>query len=104
MDSDTGLATFKNKPMGTVTFKIGGVNYPLTPSQYLIPSQQYNDWGLPPGINAKIGPLVISSSNGVALCLGSYYSWIPNGGVSASDVNFIIGQKFLENYVSYYFL
>lgn len=50
-DRKSGLAAFNKKPTGTITFKIGGVNYPLTPSQYLIPTQQYTYWGLRSGNN-----------------------------------------------------
>lgn len=31
-----------------------------------------------------------------------YYAWINDGGASAANVNFIIGQKFLESYYSVY--
>ena len=51
----------------------------MTPSQYLVPTNQYSNFGL--------------SS-------GKYYSWITDGG--SSGVNTIIGQKFLENYYSVY--
>ncbi|KAF7321184.1 Aspartic protease [Mycena chlorophos] len=44
---------------------------------YTFPQAQYAVWGLPSG---------------------KYYSFITAGGTSAADVNFIIGQKFLENY------
>jgi len=74
-DSSTGLARFSKEPTGTVGFTIGGVSYTLTPSQYLIPSAQYSNFGL----NSEY-----------------YYSWIGSGG--SSGVDFIIGQKFLENY------
>ncbi|KAF7981762.1 hypothetical protein HWV62_31825 [Athelia sp. TMB] len=76
-DSSTGLAKFTTKPTGTFSFTIGGTTFPLTPAQYLIPSAQYANFG-------------ISGS--------AYYSWINDGG--SSGVDFIIGQKFLENYYS----
>ena len=69
----------------------------MTPDQYLVPNAQYASWGIPSG---------------------KYYSWISSvsciilsdtekrtekcflqGG--SSGVNFILGQKFLENYVSF---
>ncbi|KZP09518.1 acid protease [Athelia psychrophila] len=76
-DSTTGLAKFTTKPTGTFSFTIGGQKLTLSPAQYLVPTAQY-------------------SNNGIS---GSaYYSWIGDGG--ASGVDFIIGQKFLENYYS----
>ena len=54
-DPSSGLAEFSTEPTGTVTFKFGSTGYPLTPSQYLIPSAQYGNFGL-------------SGSN--------YYSWV----------------------------
>ncbi|KAF8317955.1 putative aspartic protease [Clavulina sp. PMI_390] len=80
-DSYSGFARFSTKPTGNFIMKIGLVNYPLTPAQYLVPLAQYAHFGL-------------SSSY--------YYSWINNGGTNAANVNFIIGQKFLENYYSVY--
>ncbi|KAF8317927.1 acid protease [Clavulina sp. PMI_390] len=79
IDSTTGFLRFSTQPTSTFTINIGGVAFPLTPSQYLVPSAQYADWGL----STKF-----------------FYSWINNGGSVAADVNFIIGQKFLENYYS----
>jgi len=76
-DSTTGLAKFTTKPTGTFSFTIGGTKFALTPAQYLVPTAQYSNFG-------------ISGS--------SYYSWINDGG--SSGVDFIIGQKFLENYYS----
>ncbi|KAF7981782.1 hypothetical protein HWV62_31865 [Athelia sp. TMB] len=76
-DSSTGLAKFTTKPTGTFSFTIGGTTFPLTPAQYLIPTAQYSNFGI--------------SGSG-------YYSWINDGG--SSGVDFIIGQKFLENYYS----
>lgn len=76
-DSSTGLAKFTKKPTGTFSFTIGGTVLSLTPAQYLIPTAQYSNFG-------------ISGS--------AYYSWINDGG--SSGVDFIIGQKFLENYYS----
>ncbi|KAF7321189.1 Aspartic protease [Mycena chlorophos] len=78
-DSSSGLLSWSSLPTGNFGFTIGGVSYTLTPAQYTIPQAQYSVWGL--------------SS-------GKYYSWISAGGTSAADVNFIIGQKFLENYYS----
>ncbi|KAF8317958.1 putative aspartic protease [Clavulina sp. PMI_390] len=78
-DSSTGLARFKTKPTSNFTIKIGSVSYALTPAQYLVPTAQYSYYGL-------------SSSYS--------YAWINDGGSTAADVNFIIGQKFLENYYS----
>jgi len=43
---------------------------------------------------------VLPYSSHFGLTPGLYYSWINDGG--ATDVNFIIGQKFLENYYSVY--
>lgn len=76
-DSSTGLAKFTTKPTGTFSFTIGGTVLTLTPAQYLVPTAQYSNFGI--------------SGSG-------YYSWINDGG--SSGVDFIIGQKFLENYYS----
>ena len=62
---------------------IGGVARTLTPAQYLVPTAQYSVFGL---------------------TSGKFYAWINDGGSVAADVNFIIGQKFLENYVCHFFL
>jgi hypothetical protein len=78
-DSNTGLAKFTKKPTGTFAFTIGGTSFTLSPAQYLVPAAQASNFGVP--------------SSG-------YYSYIGDGG--ASSVNFIIGQKFLENYYSVY--
>ncbi|KAJ6472484.1 aspartic peptidase domain-containing protein [Mycena sanguinolenta] len=80
-DSSTGLASWTTLPTANFAFTIGGVSFSLTPSQFTIPTAQYDVWGL--------------SS-------GKFYGWIAAGGTSASDLNFIIGQKFLENYYSVY--
>lgn len=76
-DSQSGLASFSTKPTKNFNIKFGSTTYALTPSQYLVPTAQYSEYGL--------------SS-------GKYYSWINDGG--SSGVNTIIGQKFLENYYS----
>lgn len=74
-DSTTGLVRFTSKPSGSLTFTIGGTDLALTPSQYLVPTDQYSNFGI--------------SGN-------DFYAWISDGG--DSSVDFIIGQKFLENY------
>ncbi|KAF8315705.1 acid protease, partial [Clavulina sp. PMI_390] len=78
-DSTEGIPRYSTAPTGTFTITIGSVAYPLTPAQYLIPTAQLADWGL----STKYS-----------------WSWIADGGSVAADVNFIIGQKFLENYYS----
>jgi hypothetical protein len=42
----------------------------------------------------------VTHSSYFGLPQGYYYSWINDGG--SSNINFIIGQKFLENYYSVY--
>ncbi|KAF7981185.1 hypothetical protein HWV62_34495 [Athelia sp. TMB] len=74
-DSSTGLAIYKTEPTANFSFTIGGTVLSLTPAEYLIPKAQYTVWGLTGS---------------------SYYSWISSGG--SSGVDFIIGQKFIENY------
>ncbi|KAF8180911.1 aspartic peptidase domain-containing protein [Mycena galopus ATCC 62051] len=79
-DASTGFASWTTFPTENLAFTIGGVPFTLTPSQYVIPTTQYALWGLRSG---------------------KYYGWIVNGGaVNAANINFIIGQKFLENYMS----
>jgi hypothetical protein len=78
-DSSSGLAMFTKKPTSNFGIKFGSTTYTLTPGQYLVPTAQYSNYGL---------------------TSGTYYAWINDGG--SSDVNTIIGQKFLENYYSVY--
>lgn len=69
------MAIYTKEPTSNFSFTIGGAVLTLTPAQYLIPTAQYSEFGL----------------------IGSdYYSWINDGG--SSGVDFIIGQKFIENY------
>jgi hypothetical protein len=78
------------------TIKLGSVSYPLTPAQYLVPSAQYAVFGLShPYYYSWVYPLFSTP-----LRMHSYLvTQINDGGSSAGNVNFIIGQKFLENYV-----
>lgn len=76
-DNSSGLASFSTEPTSDFGITFGSTTYTLTPSQYLIPSDQYSYYGLDSG---------------------KYYSWISDGGSSGVDT--IIGQKFLENYYS----
>ncbi|KAF7373031.1 Acid protease [Mycena sanguinolenta] len=79
-DVSTGVASWSTLPKANLVFTIGGVSFSLTPSQFTIPAAQYADWGLP---------------------AGKFYGWISNGGsLATGGINFIIGQKFLENYYS----
>ncbi|KAM0547771.1 hypothetical protein ACHAPJ_010232 [Fusarium lateritium] len=78
-DSSSGLAAFTTKPTANFGIKFGSTTYTLTPAQYLVPTAQYNTWGL---------------------ASGKYYAWVNDGG--SSGVNTIIGQKFLEQYYSVY--
>ncbi|KAF7980973.1 hypothetical protein HWV62_35772 [Athelia sp. TMB] len=78
-DIFSGLAKFDTKPTQTFSFTIGGKDFDLTPDQYLVPTAQYDNLGL-------------SGS--------ASYSYIGDGG--SKDVDFTIGQKFLENYYSVY--
>jgi hypothetical protein len=57
---------------------IANTPFALTPDQYLVPSDQYQIFGL----NSTL-----------------YYAWIGDGG-GLGSVNFIIGQKVLEYLVS----
>ncbi|KAJ6563812.1 aspartic peptidase domain-containing protein [Mycena capillaripes] len=78
-DATTGLASWTTEPTSNFAFNIGGVSRTLTPTQFLIPKAQYTVFGL----------------------TGSkFFGWIADGGSTAADINFIIGQKFLENYYS----
>lgn len=77
-DSSSNMASFSSAPTENFTFDFGSP-FTLTPDQYLVPQDQYSEFGL--------------SS-------GKYYAWINDGGSSGVDT--IIGQKFLENYYSVY--
>ncbi|KAF8177288.1 putative cathepsin E [Mycena galopus ATCC 62051] len=78
-DSVTGLASWTTLPTANFAFTIGGVSFALTPAQFTIPTAQYDVWGL---------------------ASGKFYGWIAAGGTEADELNFIVGQKFLENYYS----
>ncbi|KAF7338863.1 Aspartic protease [Mycena sanguinolenta] len=78
-DATTGLASWTTLPKANFAFTIGGVSLTLTPAQFTVPTAQYADFGL---------------------ATGKFYGWIADGGSVAADINFIIGQKFLENYYS----
>lgn len=78
-DSSSGLAIFTTKPTANFGITFGSTTYSLTPAQYLVPTAQYDNFGL---------------------STGKYYAWVNDGGTSG--VNTIIGQKFLENYFSVY--
>ncbi|CAO3668781.1 unnamed protein product [Umbelopsis vinacea] len=80
-DSTTGLVVVPASSysgLQNVVFTIGGTQFTLTPSEYILPQAQVSDWG------------------GVA---GTYYSLIGDAGTE-SGLDFILGQKFLENYYS----
>jgi hypothetical protein len=63
-----------------IVFTIGGKAFTLTPSQYILPQDQVSNWG----------------GN-----TGTYYSLIGDLG-TGNGLDFILGQKFLENYYSVY--
>ncbi|KAF9340809.1 hypothetical protein BGX26_008867 [Mortierella sp. AD094] len=63
-----------------ITFTIGGKPFSLTPQQYVIPQNQYSNWGLTKGV---------------------HYTYLSTLGFEAG-LDAIIGQKFLENYYSVY--
>ncbi|KAJ7478004.1 putative cathepsin E [Mycena galericulata] len=77
LDSDSGLVKFTKKPTSDFSFVVGGTTYTLTPTQYLIPSAQYSNWG-------------ISGSD--------FYTFINDGG--STSPNTILGQTFLEFFYS----
>jgi hypothetical protein len=76
-DASTGFATWTKAPTANFAFKINGVSFALTPSQFTIPAAQLANFGLP---------------------TNKIFGWIVDGGSDAADINFIIGQKFLENF------
>ncbi|KAF7370123.1 Acid protease [Mycena sanguinolenta] len=80
-DPETGLLTWTALPTANLEFNIGGVAFTLTPSQFTIPAAQYANFGLAPG---------------------KFYGWISDGGNVTANINFVFGQKFLENYYSVY--
>ncbi|KAI8065613.1 aspartic proteinase [Gongronella butleri] len=82
-DSNTGLVVIPASSYSTlqnISFTIGGKAFTLTPAQYILPQAQVSAWG------------------GTA---GKYYSLIGDLGTGAG-LDFILGQKFLENYYSIY--
>ncbi|GAB5586440.1 hypothetical protein Unana1_01340 [Umbelopsis nana] len=82
-DSTTGLVVIPSSSYSSlknVVFTIGGKTFTLTPSQYILPQDQVTNWG----------------GN-----VGTYYSLIGDLG-TGNGLDFILGQKFLENYYSVY--
>nr|GAT55366.1 aspartic protease [Mycena chlorophos] len=77
-DSSSGLVKFTKKPTADFTFSVGGTTYTLTPAQYLIAQDQYENWG-------------ISSD-------ADFFTFINDGGSEAP--NTILGMSFLEFYYS----
>jgi Eukaryotic aspartyl protease len=83
LDSTTGLVVIPSSSyssLKSITFTIGGTAFTLTPAEYILPQAQVSAWG------------------GTA---GKYYSLIGDLGTE-SGLDFILGQKFLENYYSVY--
>ncbi|KAG8694113.1 hypothetical protein FRC09_010053 [Ceratobasidium sp. 395] len=80
IDRWSGLPTFSSKPTQNITLVIANRSFTLTPEQYLVPPARYSIFGL----------------NSV-----QWYAWFADGG-GAGGVNFIIGQKTLEQLYSVY--
>lgn len=83
VDSTTGLLKIPSSKYSTLknfTIKVGGTSFNLTPSQYIVPQSEVSYYG------------------GTS---GSYYAYIGDlGSTSGQGLDFIYGQKFLENYYS----
>jgi hypothetical protein len=65
--------------VGNLSFTIGGTEFTMTPSDYLIPLNLYDDWGL--------------SNSG-------YYTYLSDGGDETPDC--ILGMYFLTGFYSVY--
>ncbi|KAI8579385.1 hypothetical protein K450DRAFT_241870 [Umbelopsis ramanniana AG] len=81
LDSTTGLVVIPSSSYSSlknISFTIGGTAFTLTPAEYILPQAQVSAWG------------------GTA---GKYYSLIGDLGTE-TGLDFILGQKFLENYYS----
>ncbi|OZJ01949.1 hypothetical protein BZG36_05126, partial [Bifiguratus adelaidae] len=81
LDNNTGLVKIPSSSysnLQTISFVIAGRSFTLTPTQYIIPQSEVTLYGGTPG---------------------SYYSYIGDNG-AADGLDFILGQKFLENYYS----
>ncbi|KAJ7105859.1 putative aspartic protease [Mycena epipterygia] len=79
LDNNSGLVKFTTKPTSNFSFVVGGTTFTLTPTQYLVPTAQYSNWGI--------------SGSG-------FYTYIADGGSEAP--NTILGMTFLENFYSVY--
>lgn len=83
VDSTTGLLEIPSSSYSSLTdfeITVAGTSFNLSPSQYIIPQSEVSNYGGNPG---------------------SYYSYIGDvGSNSGSGLDFIYGQKFLENYYS----
>jgi len=71
------LTSFETTPTASFDFEIGGTTFGLTPDQYLIPKPFYALWNIPANSTAS-------------------WSFITKTG----DDDFIIGQKFIEQYLT----
>ncbi|KAF9199930.1 hypothetical protein BGZ49_009893 [Haplosporangium sp. Z 27] len=81
-DQNSGLYVIPKGNLGDledVTFELNGKSFSLSPQQYLIPTNQFDNWGLTKGIH--------------------YTYFAP---MSFTGIDAIIGMKFLENYYSVY--
>jgi len=79
-NDQSGLPVWGTKPTKNFVFTIGGTKFTLTPDQYLVPRAQYANFNLD---------------------TSRYFAWISTmGPVPTGEVDFIIGQKFLEHFYS----
>jgi len=77
LDNDSGLVKYTTKPTGNLVFTIGGTAFTLTPNDYLVPEDQYTNFG-------------VSGSD--------YYSYVNDGGDETPSA--ILGMFFLTNFYS----
>jgi len=76
----SGLPVWGKAPTENFVFTIGRTKFTLTPKQYLVPRDQYAYFNLD---------------------TTRYFGWISTlGPVATGDVDFILGQKFLEHFYS----
>jgi hypothetical protein len=78
-DDETGLVRYSSKPTGDLVLTIGGTEFTLTPDDYLLPQEQYENWG------------IVSTSS-------HYYTYVGDGGDETPDA--ILGMFFLTNFYS----
>jgi hypothetical protein len=100
-DPTTSLAYFTSAPTEIISFAIGESSLHLKPRQYLVPAAQTAVLG---ACAFHLGSELSLTFVWLGLNNSVIWSYIANGGADGPDsgATFMIGQKLLENYVSFF--